>query len=73
MADIGDMAQELDDLHRDHALKNHQRLLPHTPGNFDGSSCVDCGEYVGSGRLALGCFRCIDCQVAHESAHRLYR
>lgn len=37
-----------------------------THPDFDGSSCIECGDEIPEGRLALGKIRCVICQSARE-------
>jgi RNA polymerase-binding transcription factor DksA len=39
---------------------------PESHPDFDGESCIECGETVPKARLNLGKIRCIDCQSAKE-------
>lgn len=43
---------------------------PETHPDFDGSSCVDCGNDIPQGRLVLGKVRCVECQGAKEHRGR---
>lgn len=36
------------------------------PHDFDGHTCIDCGEEIQTERLSTGAFRDIHCQVVHE-------
>lgn len=38
--------------------------------DFDGESCIECGDIIPSPRLALGKIRCIHCQTALERRAR---
>ncbi len=35
---------------------------PETHPDFDGESCIDCGDTIPEGRLELGKIRCVVCQ-----------
>lgn len=39
---------------------------PESHPDFDGESCIDCGETIPVARLALGKIRCIRCQSLKE-------
>lgn len=39
---------------------------PETHPDFDGESCLDCGDEIPKDRLALGKIRCIHCQTTLE-------
>ena len=40
------------------------------PKDFDGETCIDCGEDIPQARLALGRWTCIYCQEILERNHR---
>lgn len=53
-----------------------RRVLRHTekaPHDFDGHTCIDCGEEIQPERLATGAFRDIYCQVVHETKSKHMR
>lgn len=37
-----------------------------THPDFDGETCIDCGDDIPEGRLALGKIRCVHCQELLE-------
>lgn len=39
---------------------------PETHPDFDGESCLDCGDTIPENRLALGKIRCVHCQSRKE-------
>lgn len=39
---------------------------PETHPDFDGESCVECGDTIPDGRLAMGKVRCVACQTKIE-------
>lgn len=47
--------------------------IPPPPEDFDGKTCVKCGEDIPAGRLVLGYFICVACQSAKELADKLRR
>ncbi len=65
-----DRAQQLDAMHRDIALAEHQRRAAAGPAR---SHCEACGEAIPAERAArvAGVRRCIDCQREHEHEQRL--
>lgn len=70
-------AAQLEEQERQRGIKRAQlALLPEKDlrfanGNlmypeFDGESCVGCGDTIPEGRLALGKVRCVICQTIKE-------
>lgn len=53
-------------------IKRSQEALVRPPG-FDGKHCIEeeCSEPIPPERLALGAFRCIECQTKHEDKERM--
>lgn len=53
-----------------HIHRIQQRNKPEQVQNPDGTwpinECIDCGDPIPEGRLALGKVRCIDCQELKE-------
>lgn len=47
-----------------------QANAPETHPDFDGETCVDCGDDIPSERLAMGKVRCVRCQTARERASK---
>lgn len=45
---------------------------PETHPEFDGESCVSCGDDIPAARLALGKVRCVVCQHKLERKGKLY-
>lgn len=45
---------------------------PEKHPDFDGESCIDCGETIPEQRLKLGKIRCVDCQTALEKRAKLF-
>lgn len=67
---IADMAnQEAVDYYRLLAQPEQQR---DADGNWETEECVDCGDEIGEGRLAMGRIRCIGCQTARELKGKRY-
>jgi len=42
------------------------KSAPESHPEFDGRSCVDCGDIIPTARLHLGRVRCVECQAALE-------
>ena len=73
MADIVDDAQEYNELYQRVALENHRlRTQQDARADFNGKDCVDCGETIISKRIALGFFRCIECQTDREQREKQF-
>lgn len=76
MADSGaddlDHASDVEQAFREAALKA-ARAGEAIPKDFDGENCYDCALEVHPARLALGKFRCIECQTLKEKADKLTR
>lgn len=48
------------------------RLAPEKHPDFDGETCIECGEDIPKQRLAMGRIRCVHCQEIIERNKRLY-
>jgi RNA polymerase-binding transcription factor DksA len=48
------------------------RNAPEKHPDFDGETCIACGEFIPAERLALGKIRCVDCQSALEKRGKLF-
>lgn len=48
------------------------KLAPEKHPDFDGESCVDCGETIPAERLAIFKVRCVHCQRALEVKGKQY-
>lgn len=61
--DFGDQAQWIQ-LAEIASLQKRSRLLnaPETHPDFDGETCLDCGNDIPKARLELHKIRCIECQ-----------
>lgn len=70
-SDSFDHASEVEDAFREAAIAKACRTEP-TPQEFDGENCTVCGLEIVPGRLALGKFRCVDCQGAIDLGRKLY-
>jgi len=53
--------------------RNKEKLAKEYHPDFDGESCIDCGETIHKVRLDLGKIRCFDCQTALEKRSKMYR
>lgn len=47
-------------------------MAPETHPDFDGETCVDCGEDIPKLRLTMGKVRCVHCQSSLERKSKLY-
>lgn len=66
-ADDLDRASMLQDLMNEEAYQRvKENNKPETHPDFDGESCLECGDSLPSARLALGRIRCIICQQRLE-------
>jgi RNA polymerase-binding transcription factor DksA len=66
-ADPLDEAAALSSAITDAAIEEVRRAnAPETHPDFDGKSCVECGELIPRERLALGKVRCVHCQSRLE-------
>ncbi|WP_424406500.1 TraR/DksA C4-type zinc finger protein [Pasteurella sp. PK-2025] len=70
MTDRFDKAQELEQMHRDVALKNRT-----TSTRASAFFCEDCGEKIPEQRrlTIIGVCRCVSCQTIFEKKQRVYR
>ncbi|HDR9103584.1 TraR/DksA C4-type zinc finger protein [Paraburkholderia sp. A3RO-2L] len=44
---------------------------PETHPDFDGETCIDCGDDIPKERLALGKIRCVHCQTIKERRQKM--
>ncbi len=55
------------------ALEAHKsKVAPETHPDFDGESCIDCGDEIPQLRLNMGKIRCVYCQEALEKKNKLH-
>jgi RNA polymerase-binding transcription factor DksA len=66
-----DRATEVEESFRDAALRRLQRQEK-VPPEFDGKSCTECDFEIPQGRLALGKFRCVECQDFREKSGKMF-
>ena len=52
--------------------KVQAKLLPEAHPDFDGETCVDCGDDIPGERLLMGRVKCVACQSALEARGKLY-
>lgn len=50
--------------------RNKEKLVPETHPDFDGESCILCGDEIPKERLSLGKIRCIYCQTKLEKQQK---
>lgn len=56
------------------SLRARELNRPETHPDFDGKSCVECGELMPQERLSLRRVRCVDCQTfLEEEKKRIQR
>jgi len=48
------------------------KAAPQSHPDFDGKSCLDCGEFIIPERLALGRIRCVICQERLEKKSKMF-
>lgn len=71
--DEGDIASALERGYINQALQRHkEKLAPETHPDFDGETCIDCGNDIPEVRLKMGKIRCVPCQEKLERNSRLY-
>ena len=64
-ADPHDEATENEEEFKISSIKAARKFLE-APAHFDGATCIACEEDIPQGRIDIGCFRCIFCQVKFE-------
>lgn len=70
--DEGDIASALELGFIAHALEMHKaKVAPETHPDFDGESCLDCGDDIPQARLVMGRIRCVHCQEILEKKNKL--
>lgn len=71
--DEADQASMFQMAENEHALaKVKAKLAPETHPDFDGKTCLECGDKIPKARLAMGKIRCVHCQTALEARSRMY-
>lgn len=61
-ADETDMASDMEEAFREKAIEQVQSHLRQHHPDFDGVTCLDCGEDMIELRLQMGRIRCVYCQ-----------
>lgn len=70
--DEGDIASALELGFIAHALEMHKaKVAPERHPDFDGESCLDCGDEIPKARLVMGRIRCVHCQEILEKKNKL--
>lgn len=74
MSDANDEATEIEIAERHIAIQaaiaeNKAQSHP----DFDGKSCLQCGDEIPLARLEMGKIRCVYCQSAFETKRRYYK
>jgi RNA polymerase-binding transcription factor DksA len=70
-ADALDEAAQLTATLTEGAIEAARRAnAPEIHPDFDGETCLDCGNDIPAGRLALGKIRCVECQSIREHRGR---
>lgn len=73
MSDPNDEATEIETAARQLAIQQAQdKNKPQSHPDFDGESCLECGEEIPLARLKMGKIRCVYCQSASENKRRYY-
>mgnify|MGYP001395007076 CR=1 FL=1 len=71
--DEADIASALEMGYMAQALEAHKaKVAKETHPDFDGESCIDCGEEIPKLRLSMGRIRCVYCQEALERKNKLH-
>ncbi len=73
ISDTLDRAAHEDGLRVQDCVNKVLNSVERAPKDFDGCTCVDCGEEIPAERLSTGAFRDIHCQVVHETKKRHMR
>lgn len=74
MSDQLDEASEIELAQRQSAIDATVALnKPQTHPDFDGKTCLECGDDIPSARLMMGKIKCVYCQGAHENKRRYFK
>lgn len=69
-----DAAQMLQIAQNNMLIEEHSKKLePEKHPDFDGETCIDCGDDIPKERLAWGRIRCTYCQEKLEERNKMYR
>lgn len=70
--DEGDIASALEMSFIAQALEAHKsKVAPETHPDFDGETCIDCGDDIPQIRLDMGRIRCVHCQETLEKKKKM--
>lgn len=70
--DEGDIASALEMGFIAQALEAHKsKVAPESHPDFDGETCIDCGDDIPEVRLAMGRIRCVYCQELLEKKNKM--
>lgn len=64
-------AMQINEVHKK-LQENRRALLPESHPDFDGESCMDCGNEIQKERLAMGKIRCTICQSIKEKKEKQF-
>ena len=71
--DEADIASAIEMSFISHALSAHkEKVAPEKHPDFDGESCISCGDTIPEQRLKMGRIRCVYCQEEIERKNNLY-
>lgn len=73
ISDESDRASKLEQVANEEGVARVLRSIEKAPSDFDGKTCVDCGQEIPAARLATGAFRDIHCQQKAEFNRNTYR
>jgi RNA polymerase-binding transcription factor DksA len=72
-SDESDRASHIEEAANVVAIEAVRALVaPESDPDFDGKTCIECGEAIPRKRLDLGKIRCVSCQGVKEIKSRLY-
>lgn len=71
-SDSLDHASDVEQAFREAAIQA-ARQGERKPADFDGENCHSCGLEIPAARLALGKFRCVECQTQREKSTKFFR
>jgi len=74
LSDESDAASQQESLHTESSIKDIQKLLePQLHPDFDGETCLSCGEDMPKQRLSAGRIRCTHCESKLEVKSKFFR
>ena len=69
----GDISSSVYEMFRNDSEKRiRDKVKPEFHEDFDGIHCVECGDEIPEGRLALQKIKCVFCQEAFEKIEKMY-